>query len=145
MLVASAGGHWIQLSRLKPAFEGHQAQYVTTLRGVRPPSGSRPVAYVKDASRSNVFGLIVLVLQMFFLIIRFRPHVVITTGAAPGLIALQIARMIRIRTVWIDSIANSEKLSLSGRMAERCADLWLTQWPHLAAGHPNLKHIGSVL
>jgi hypothetical protein len=48
------------------------------------------------------------------------------------------------RTIWIDSIANVEELSLSGRRIGKHAHLWLTQWPHLAApGGP--RYEGSVL
>jgi hypothetical protein len=45
--------------------------------------------------------------------------------------------------VWIDSVANVEELSLSGRLASERVDLCLTQWPHLAAGLVYYK--GSVL
>ena len=40
--------------------------------------------------------------------------------------------MFRSRTIWIDSIANVEKLSSSGAAARLVADVWLTQWPDLA-------------
>ena len=69
---------------------------------------------------------------------------VVTTGAAPGLVALALAKLFAgSRTVWIDSIANTERLSLSGRLARPVADAWLTQWPHLARpGGP--EHWGAV-
>jgi hypothetical protein len=64
---------------------------------------------------------------------RERPSVVITTGSAPSLVALGMARtFLRARTIWIDSIANVERLSSSGAQARRVADVWLTQWEHLA-------------
>ena len=48
------------------------------------------------------------------------------------------------RTIWLDSIANVEELSMSGSWIGRSADLWLTQWPHLA--RPEGPHYaGSVL
>jgi UDP-N-acetylglucosamine:LPS N-acetylglucosamine transferase len=145
LLVASSGGHWIQLSRLSPAFEGHDALYVTTLNGIKAPSGNRPVKVVSDASRSKPLVLAWLLLQLIWIFLRFRPHVIISTGAAPGFIALRLGRMLGSHTIWIDSLANSEELSLSGKMAESCADLWLTQWEHLAGSPPRLKTYGSVL
>ena len=145
LLVASAGGHWVQLSRLSPAFEGYEALYATTLDGVRAPSGDHPVAMIRDASRSNPAMFVVVFFQLLWLILRTRPHVVVSTGAAPGLIALPIAKAFGARTVWIDSLANCERLSLSGRIARHFADLWLTQWPHLAGSHAGLRCYGSVL
>jgi hypothetical protein len=46
--------------------------------------------------------------------------------------------------VWIDSIANAERMSSSGLQARRFAHVWLTQWPALAvAGGPS--YWGEVL
>jgi hypothetical protein len=75
---------------------------------------------------------------------RERPDVVISTGAAPGYIAIRLGRLLGARTMWIDSIANVEEMSLSGSKALRCAGLCLTQWEHLA--RPDGPHYkGAVL
>ncbi len=145
MLIASGGGHWVQLSRMSPAFEGFDTLYVTTLAGSHAPSGTRPVRIVQDASRQTPFRMIWLILQLIGIIVSFRPRVVITTGAAPGVLALQIARLTGAKTVWIDSIANAEELSLSGRLAKKHADLWLTQWPHLLEKYPGIQCYGAIL
>lgn len=145
LLVASAGGHWVQLARLSPAFEMHETLYVTTFKGTRAPIGDNPTLRVRDASQADPFGLILLSFQMLFLMLKFRPSVVVTTGAAPGLIALRLGLLFKAKTIWIDSIANSEEISLSCRLAARHADLWLTQWPHLVDQHPGLRYYGAVL
>lgn len=145
MAVASAGGHWVQLSRISPAFEGHDCQYVSTMKSMVAPSGNRQVLAVHDASRHEPFRLIALWLRLAWHVVKFRPNVLITTGAAPGLIALQISKMIGARTIWIDSIANAEQLSMSGQLARRFADDWMTQWPHVAEKYDGLKYAGRVL
>jgi UDP-N-acetylglucosamine:LPS N-acetylglucosamine transferase len=66
------------------------------------------------------------------ILLRERPDVIISTGAAPGYFALRLGKWFGARTIWVDSIANVEKLSLSGQRVGKYADLWLTQWPHLA-------------
>ena len=145
LLVASGGGHWVQLNRLRRAFESYETLYATTLSGVATPSGYRPVANICDASRTEPWKIPVLVLQLLWIICKFRPNFIVTTGAGPGLIAIRIGKWFGARTVWIDSMANSETLSLSGAMAERYADLWLTQWPHLAESNPKLQFFGRVI
>ncbi len=145
LAVASGGGHWIQLLRLRSAFECCDVAFVTVERGYREglPASSR-FYVVRDATRWDRLALVVLVLQLAWIVVRERPHVVISTGAAPGVLALALARALGSRTIWIDSIANAEQLSLSGQQARRYADLWLTQWPHLAQeGGPRFE--GSVL
>lgn len=145
LAIASAGGHWIQLSRLSPLFDHYDTQFVTTLNGVVPPSGEHPVLTVPDASRNEPLRLMTLWMKLVGVMLRFRPHVVVTTGAAPGLIALQTAKLIGARTIWIDSIANAAELSMSGKLASRVADLWLTQWEELAAATPRLQYFGKVI
>ena len=81
---------------------------------------------------------------MLWLVIRERPDVVVTTGAAPGYFALRFGKWIGAKTIWIDSIANLERMSLSGERVRRYADLWLTQWAHLAKSDGPV-FLGAVL
>ena len=78
------------------------------------------------------------------MLLRERPDVVVSTGAAPGFLALRLGKLLRARTIWVDSIANAEELSLSGRRIGPHADLWLTQWEPLARPEGPLYR-GAVL
>lgn len=144
LAVSSGGGHWVQLLRLRPAFEDCDVVFVTVDAGYRSDVPGREFRTIPDATRWNKFALARTILAVFFLLLRERPDVVVSTGAAPGYFAVRIGKWFGARTVWIDSVANVEELSLSGQRAGRCVDLWLTQWPHLArAGGPVCS--GSVL
>jgi UDP-N-acetylglucosamine:LPS N-acetylglucosamine transferase len=76
-------------------------------------------------------------------VIRVRPHVVITTGAAPGYVAIRLAKLLGARTMFIDSVANARELSLSAKLAEGHADRLLTQWPSVATS-TGADYAGSV-
>jgi UDP-N-acetylglucosamine:LPS N-acetylglucosamine transferase len=143
LAVASSGGHWVQLRRLAPAFAGQDVAYLTTDSGYRAEVGPARFYTVNDASRWNKFALVRCALRILWVLVRERPTVVISTGAAPGYLAIRCARLLGARTIWIDSVANVEELSLSGRMASATADLCLTQWPHLASGR--VRYLGAVL
>lgn len=143
LAVASSGGHWIQLRRLRPAFEGHDVAYVTTHAGHRAEVGPARFYAVRDGSRTSRLSLLVSALQIGYVLVRERPQVVISTGAAPGYLAIRGAKLLGARTMWIDSVANVDELSLSGRLASEKADVCLTQWPHLAGGLVGYR--GSVL
>ncbi len=83
-------------------------------------------------------------IKMAWMIIRERPDVIVSTGAAPGFFAIVYGKLLGKKTIWVDSIANAEALSLSGSKLARHADLWLTQWKHLAT--PQGPHyFGNVL
>jgi UDP-N-acetylglucosamine:LPS N-acetylglucosamine transferase len=133
MVATSAGGHWVQMRRILPAFEGCDLVYA----GVGPTLDAdlAPARYhrIRNVSRTDPFGFFVIVWQLARIMRRERPDVVVTTVAAPGLMALVMGKLLAgSRTVWIDSIANTERLSLSGRLARPVADARLTQWEHLS-------------
>lgn len=144
LLVASGGGHWVQLLRLRAAWAGCQASYVTVQADYAADVQGADFHRVVDATRWDRLRLAWMVLQVGWVILRLRPDVVITTGAAPGVAALRVGKWLGARTVWIDSIANVEEMSMSGMRVRAFADLWLTQWEHLSAdGGP--QYLGAVL
>ena len=134
----------MQMLRIVPAF----AEADLAVATVHPESADQvPAARfyaIPDATRWNKLGLVRLAFRVLRILLAERPSVVVSTGAAPGYLALRLGKLLGARTIWIDSIANVERLSLSGEKAGRCADLWLTQWEHLARpGGPT--YAGSVL
>lgn len=153
LAISSTGGHWIQLLRLAPAWDGCTVHYATTspdFRGhvarIAQARGQEPPAYhvVTDANRWQKLKLVRQALEVLILLLRVRPDVIITTGASVGYFAIRFGRLLGARTCWLDSIANAKKPSLSGARAGPIADLWLTQWPELARpGGP--RYEGQVL
>lgn len=153
LAVASGGGHWVQLLRLRPAFEGRRVAFVTVRDSYKADVGEGvPFYVINDATRWDKIGLATMCLRLLWIILRERPGVIISTGAAPGYFAIRFGKLLGARTIWLDSIANVEQMSMTGCLVRRHADLWLTQWQHLAGpdappvadGHrPNC--VGAVL
>ena len=144
LAIASGGGHWQELLLLSPAFEGNNVLYVTTLRGLAEQSGVAKARLISDCNRSRPFRSLLTGLGLLGIFIHFRPEIVISTGAMPGLMALFLGKIIGARTIWVDSVANAEEMSLSGKSAKRFADLWLSQWSHVAEEN-DAEYAGSVL
>lgn len=141
LAVASGGGHWVQLYRLRRAWEGCAVSFITTTGEFRDEviadaaerGQTRPGYHVvPEANRWQKLKLLQALFSLTIVLLRVRPQVVITTGAAQGYMAIRIGKLIGARTIWLDSIANAEELSLSGKMAGKHADHWLTQWEDLA-------------
>ena len=132
LAVASGGGHWVQLLRTLPAFADCDVAFVTVSDAYREQVSRHRFYAVNDATRWNKLGLLRLFARLVMIALRERPDVIISTGAAPGYMTIRIGRLLGARTIWIDSIANVERLSLSGQKIGALADMWLTQWPHLA-------------
>ena len=146
LAISSGGGHWVQLLRLRPAFEGCRIVFVTVNKAYRADVPGERFHTVPDATRWNKFKLILMALKLACIMAWEQPDTVISTGAAPGFFAIRFGKLMGCRTLWLDSVANIEKMSLSGQLVCGKADVVLTQWPHLAAaggGVPMYK--GSVL
>jgi len=134
LAIASIGGHWVQLLRLMPLFNvsTNEVTFVSTWANVDNMVEGHKYYAVPDANRHNKFNLLKCGWAIFSIIFSSRPQIIITTGAAPGLFGVLAGRLLGIKTVWIDSIANVEKLSLSGYIAIKLADRVYTQWEHLS-------------
>lgn len=143
LAVASGGGHWEQMMLLRPALDRFAVTFATTEPGLAEREGLSGVFHLPDTNRNRPLDALRCVAAAMRVVGRVRPQVVVTTGALPGLICLVAGRLRGARTVWIDSVANSEKPSLSGKVARRFVSLWLTQWEHLARAER--EYAGQVL
>lgn len=144
LAVASGGGHWVQLMRLRPAFEGSEVTYVTVRPTYRADVAGEAFRVIPDATRWNKLKLLAMAAKILWIVACVRPDVVISTGAAPGYFAIRFGRWIGAKTCWVDSVANAEELSLSGQQIRPHASLVLSQWAHVAES-AGVEHSGSVL
>lgn len=142
--IASAGGHFNQLMLLRPGYAHHDVTYLTTLPGLAAQFGALPAHQIPDCNADTPVRALGAGLAIFWRILRLRPHVVISTGALPGVMALAAGRVLGAHTIWVDSVANAEELSASGRLARRFVHLTLSQWPEVAEA-AGVAHEGSIL
>lgn len=144
LAVSSIGGHWIQLLRLMPAFEGAEVEFMTTKQNFSTMVEGKKFYTISDGSRWNKYGLVKSFFSIVSIVRSSKPDVIITTGAAPGLMAIFVGRLFGVKTIWVDSIANCEKISMSGKIATKMADIVYTQWQHLEEEN-KVKYRGNVL
>jgi len=143
MAVASGGGHWDELICLRNAFDDCRITYVTTMSGLGKRSGVDTML-VPDCNRDTKWAIIRCAVGLLLIMLRCRPHVIVTTGALPGLVAIMLGKFFGIRSLWIDSVANAQDMSMSGQKARRWADECLSQWPEVAKAN-NVSYRGAVL
>jgi UDP-N-acetylglucosamine:LPS N-acetylglucosamine transferase len=146
LAVSSPGGHWVQLNKICNQLEEQFLIVYASPRGQYKVAqqNERVVHNIMDASADSKIKLLPLALQLFMLVLKERPATIISTGAAPGAIAILLGKILGIKTIWIDSIANVQRLSRSGRMIQAYADIVLTQWPAVSDGK-KILYKGSVL
>lgn len=140
-LVASYGGHLSELRRMISKQELDTQGFNSLLITTKPAQDSDLI--IKDFNRNNF----ILGLGQFWRIARFirkqQIDLIITTGAAPGLYFGLIGRLLGKKTIWIDSLANVDHLSMSAKIASIFFHRVYVQWEHLARG--KIKYIGCLL
>jgi UDP-N-acetylglucosamine:LPS N-acetylglucosamine transferase len=132
LAVSSSGAHWVQMQRLAPAFAGAELHYATTDPTATTQGVGHKVHLFPDANKDTPVRLALCAARLAWIVLRVRPDVVVSTGAAGGFLAIRIARLIGARTMFIDSLANARALSISARLALGVADRVLSQWPRVA-------------
>lgn len=134
LAVASIGGHWIQLLRICRGIETtYNLAYASTHDKCSKMVEGHQFYKIKEFSRWDAYKIIPAFFSALNIVRKENPSVVITTGAAPGFIVLLAAFLLGKKTIWIDSIANVNHLSLCGRIAKKFASRFYTQWEELAA------------
>ena len=145
-LAASSGGHLTQLLKMMDGWKEHDAVYVTSSDVVLDELTELGKTYViGECNRQHAFQLLSVFFRSVKIAVKERPDYVLSTGSAPGFMMCLAGKMVGAKVLWIDSIANVKKISLSGRLVRPFANMFLTQWPGLADSGKRIEFYGSVL
>lgn len=146
---ASAGGHMSQLLRLLEVSESWPQKpsfYVTTMNILAGKLAGKGKFYViGECNRRHPLKAVMVLFRSLRVVITERPDVVITTGAMPLAILCLCAKIFGAKVIWVDSVANIKRFSLSGRLIRPVADLFLTQWSELAEQYDNVEYAGTIV
>jgi len=128
------------------AWHGQETFVVTTTDVVsKAMHASGRVYVVGECNHQHPIKVLRVLLKCLRIILKERPDVVISTGAAAGCIICFFSKLLRAKVIWLDSITNVQRLSLSGRMVRLIADLFLVQWPELAEEYKKSEYVGAVI
>ena len=145
-LVASTGGHLLQLCALKEAWGQHGRFWVTFDKiDARTLLKDERVVWAHHPTNRNLLNLFRNLRLAWSLLRRERPDAVISTGAGVGVPFIWMGRLLGIRTVFIESITFIRRPSLSGRLVYPVVDRYMVQWPELAARCRKAIYKGRVL
>ncbi len=145
-LAASSGGHISQLLKLAESWNGYDVFCVTTTQVIREKLKQYSRVYiVGESNREHPLLVLMVLLRCARIVFCERPDVVISTGAAVGCITCFLGKLLGAKVIWIDSITNVERISLSGRLVRPIADLLLVQWPELTEKYGNVEYAGAIV
>jgi UDP-N-acetylglucosamine:LPS N-acetylglucosamine transferase len=76
---------------------------------------------------------------------RFRPTIVVSTGAGVAVPFFVLARFRRIKTVYVEVYDRIDLPTLTGRLCYPFSDLFLLQWEEQQRLYPKGRLIGRLL
>lgn len=145
-LAASAGGHLTQLLKVADTFKNYEVFYVSTLDSIAKTLERKGTFYlIGECNREHPFQVMLVFFRCIKIILSKKPNVIISTGAAPGYLLCLVGKLFGAKIVWIDSIANIDRLSLSGRLILPLSDLTLSQWPEVAKKYKRVEYAGTLI
>jgi UDP-N-acetylglucosamine:LPS N-acetylglucosamine transferase len=146
---ASSGGHMTELLGLLETVDIWPVQptlYVTTREIWAKKLRALGKTYiVGECDRKKPFRIVKTFILSLYFVSKERPDVIITTGSLPIAIVCLIGKLFGSKIVWIDSVAQFEDLSMSGKLMLKNADLLLVQWPEVAEKYPGVEYVGELL
>ena len=145
-MAASAGGHISQLLKIVENWDVYDRFYITTTEVIRDKLRKRGRVYVVgECNRQHPIRLMKVLARCIMVVFKERPDIIISTGAASGCIVCFLGKIIGAKIIWIDSITNIERISLSGRLVRYISDLFLVQWPGLAQRQKGIEYVGELI
>lgn len=146
LLVGSSGGHLAQLLALKPWWQDRDRAWVTfrTPDALSLLEGER-VDFAYHPTTRNVPNLLRNFIVAFRVLLRLRPDLVVSTGAAVSIPFFMLARIFGIQTVYIEVYDRIQSRTVSGRICRPLSSAFLVQWEDQQKMYPGSLVIGCLL
>jgi beta-1,4-N-acetylglucosaminyltransferase len=146
LLVCSSGGHLLELWALRDAWDGRSRAWVTFDKSdARSLLREEEAVYARWPTERNIVNLFRNFVLAWRVTSRFRPRVVVSTGAGIAVPFSWVARLRGAHVVYIESLARIDKPSLSCRLLRPAADRIYVQWPELAESYDGARYAGTVV
>lgn len=145
-LVCSSGGHLFELYCLGSFWKDNDRFWISfPTDDAKTLLENEKVFWAYFPTSRNVANLIKNLYLALTLLPKQKPDVIISTGAGVAVPFIIAGKLLKIRTVYLESIARNQKLSLSGRLVYPIVDEFLVQWPELAVKYKKAKYQGRVI
>lgn len=143
---ASSGGHMEELSRLKPLVTNRDIVF-TEKSSYTVVDWCSKVYFVSQINRKEllfVIKFIALFFRSFFILLKEKPDVIVSTGALATFPISFLGKIMRKKIIYIESFARVDEASLTGRLMYKIADLFIVQWEDMLKVFPNAIYVGGI-
>ncbi len=133
LFISSTGGHLNELLQLKSLFSNYDYLLVTEKdKSTISLKDKYNVKYLVYGTRKNLFSyffkFIFNFIKSFIIFIKFKPDVIITTGAHTCVPMLFIAKLFKKKSIYIETMANRKTKTMTGKIVEKWVTYFVVQW-----------------
>ena len=151
IFISSTGGHLSELMQLKDIFKRYDYHIITekndTTLKLKDKYGDR-ISYLVYGARnymlSYMFKFPYNILKSLVLFLKIRPDVVVTTGAHTAVPTCYIAKLFKKKIIFIETFARVNSKSMSGKMINKIADVFLVQHEEMLDVYENAIYKGDL-
>ena len=151
LFIASTGGHLNELMQLKPMFKKYDYHIITekdnSTVSLKDDYGKK-IDYLvfgtKDHMLTYPFKFIYNCFKSLVLYIKIRPKYIITTGTHTAVPICYIGKLFRSKIIFIETFANINTKTLSGKLIYPIANLFIVQWESMLKLYPKAVYGGWI-
>ncbi len=142
-LVYSTGGHYYELTQCLKGIILKDAYHVTFFS--KKIKLKDKIYFIKHPNR-NIINLFLNFLQSLFIILIERPKIIISTGADVAAMTFILGKiLLKTKNIFIESIGNMDKPTLTGRICYKFSDLFIIQFKSLKKTYPKAKLAKGII
>jgi UDP-N-acetylglucosamine:LPS N-acetylglucosamine transferase len=146
LLVGSSGGHLAQLKALDAWGAQHERRWVTfDTIDAQSLLRDEVVDWAHHPTTRNIPNLLRNVALAWRLLRGWRPDVVVSTGAGVAVAFFGVARLLGVRTVFVEVYDRIDLSTMTGRLCYPMSDLFLLQWEEQRRLYPKGVVVGPLL
>ena len=151
LFISSTGGHLNELMQLNPLFEKYDYHIVTEKDKANislKEKYGKNISYLPYGTRSKPFSYFFVFLYMclktIYLYAKIRPKYIITTGTHTAGPMCYLGKLFRSKIIYIETYANKNKKTVTGKLVYPIADLFIVQWEEMLKLYPKAVYGGSI-
>ena len=151
IFISSTGGHLSELMQLKEIFKRYDYHIITEKNDNTLKLNDKYVyriSYLVYGARnymlSYMFKFPYNILKSLVLFLKIRPDVVVTTGAHTAVPMCYIAKLFKKKIIFIETFARVNSKSMSGKMINKIADVFLVQHEEMLDVYENAIYKGDL-
>lgn len=149
MFISSLGGHLTQLLQLEPLFKEYDYHIITEKSVITEDLAKKyPMSFLVYGARNYLFKYVFKfsfnTMKSFYYFMKFKPDVIVTTGAHTAVPMCYIAKLFGKKVIFIESFAKTSTPTISGRLIYPISDLFIVQWEGMKKHYPKAVYGGSI-